>query len=179
MKEVYVFGAGASNTAANIPLGSELGWKYFNDCVGVYEVEGRTPVEHDLKEKLEYLSVFFEFCDVIAKYFPEHKGLKEKAHDTLKKALSDPTPYQLSKKYYIEEALKYIGEYRSSENYLLHMKSYEKNYLLFDYTKLYKNKDEYFFSDGDHLDSEGRKDFSQMFSREINAILQDIIAIDN
>lgn len=54
MKEVFIFGAGASHASAGIPfpLGKELVWTYFQHCRDFSEVDGNGQVTSDDMEKI-------------------------------------------------------------------------------------------------------------------------------
>ena len=120
MKELFVFGAGASYASGGAPLGKDLGWRYFHDCCGFRECkEGTlTPTDADREEKTRQYSIWIRFLSCVQDHFPEAiepKGVREKAIEVLSSIESDAVPSYLPKQYYIDEILKEFQEKADTE----------------------------------------------------------------
>jgi len=62
MKEVYIFGAGASHACCLTPLGKDLVWNYFEDTSTMYEIgQGGGPSARDLDAKNREYKLFGDF----------------------------------------------------------------------------------------------------------------------
>ena len=70
MKELFVFGAGASHASGRTPLGKNLIWDYFEDCSTMYQMEGGRPAQHDIENKKKEFANFGLFLESIEKKFP-------------------------------------------------------------------------------------------------------------
>lgn len=127
MKTIYVLGAGASRVRElGLPLGSELGWRYFRDCVGLYE-EG-SGAASDLAEKQKKFDIFQnkflifienDFLPFIKRKYPKtydkerlwrFKTISADAKRTLIGMGSDPIPDELPKCCCIDEILEWVIE---------------------------------------------------------------------
>ncbi len=101
MKEVFVFGAGASYASADIPLGERLGWEYYFTCFDMHEISvNGTPVLD--KETVEFNNFrhFLELCETI---FPELKGIAERWERDRRENISNtPWPSYANKKYFVD-----------------------------------------------------------------------------
>lgn len=108
MKEVFVFGAGASNDSAKAPLGKDLVWTYYQDCFTFPEI--KADGKPDLTEEdisFANLSIFFE---LVEKVYPNLKGEKKKWEETRKQNQIYSPPYNLDKRYYVDEMLRILHE---------------------------------------------------------------------
>lgn len=72
MKEVFVFGAGASNGSAHTPLGNELVWTYHEQCCP-HRAIGIKGLIEEFKE-FANLSKFF---NLVEQTYPELIGIKK------------------------------------------------------------------------------------------------------
>ena len=88
MKEVFIFGAGASHASAKTPLGQDLVWTYFSDCFE-FNVESN-------RKKFGSLLNFFQ----------SNPKWKEYA-DELKRCINASTNqiFNVDKKYYVDELM--------------------------------------------------------------------------
>lgn len=107
IKEVFVFGAGASNASGGMPLGKNLVWSYYEDCSGFYRIENGRPAEDDLAEKRTEFINYGRFLQLADKIFP---GLD--TYNKWQKAMREGEmlmfPFQLDKKYYVDEMAKIL-----------------------------------------------------------------------
>ncbi len=107
MKEVFIFGAGASYASARIPLGKDLVWNYFYDCSTWYQVEGGKPTLDDLNKKGKEFINFGEFLRLADSIFPE---LHE--YDNWMKCMKETMMYSpptgFDKKYYVDEIIRIL-----------------------------------------------------------------------
>lgn len=104
MKEVFVFGAGASKAAADAPLGSELVWQYPAQCDRFTQRSAPTPKER--------IPDFTRFLEVAAEIFPEKKQELDRWNKL--------DPQQMfrnlqDKKYYVDNLLKELQHRGNSE----------------------------------------------------------------
>jgi hypothetical protein len=71
MKEIFVFGAGASKDSGHLPLGSELIWHYHRDCCEVKLI--KNGVADNIRENARFCN-FQKFLVLAAKEYPELHG---------------------------------------------------------------------------------------------------------
>lgn len=123
MKELFVFGAGASKASAGTPLGSELGWEYFQGTSTFYKMEGGRPAEDDVIEKKTQYASLREFLCVVEKYYPKRfAGESEKLDKTIESGQTYLSPFlalnedDSAKKYYIDELLEEIIKKKDLES---------------------------------------------------------------
>lgn len=109
MKEIYVFGAGASHASGGTPLGNELGWSYFSDTSTLYRMEHGKPAPDDIKKKKEDFITYKQFLILARKTYPELKE-DEKFERALYNGESYFPPYNLAKRYYLDEMLRILHE---------------------------------------------------------------------
>ncbi|UCD84515.1 MAG: hypothetical protein JSU92_14810 [Deltaproteobacteria bacterium] len=114
MKEIYVFGAGASYASGRTPLGDELGWSYFFDANSLYRMENGRPAIDDIEEKNIEFITFKKFLNLAKNIYPE---LRE--DEKFERALSrgeQYIPYNLDKRYYMDEMLRILYEKKDGES---------------------------------------------------------------
>jgi len=114
MKELFVFGAGASNASGRTPLGKNLIWDYFEDCSTLYEIgEGGKPAQHDLEKKKQEFSNFGLFLKSIEKKFPHIS-----VHKDWLRCMDDAMMFtpRLEKLYYIDEIMGYLQNENDLKN---------------------------------------------------------------
>ena len=72
MKEVFVFGAGASHASARTPLGRNLLWTYYQDCVLFYQMGSNgNPTDDwtkEVRKEFENLLCFLQSKSEFKKY---------------------------------------------------------------------------------------------------------------
>jgi hypothetical protein len=100
MKEVFVFGAGASAESAGTPLGSELVWNYHRDTALLKTIVNGVP---DLSKENEQFKNFQAFHELLTRDFPELRDERERWE---KRGESFYRPRCLKKNHYIDELLK-------------------------------------------------------------------------
>ena len=103
MKELFVFGAGASHASSRTPLGKNLVWDYFTDCHGLYQMgKNGKPDSRALDETEKNFVNFGKFLKSIDKLFP---GIL--VHDKWKKSMNNAMMFipKIDKKYYIDEIM--------------------------------------------------------------------------
>lgn len=107
IKEIYVFGAGASYASDGAPLGKDLVWKYYEDCSDLYRIENGKPAEDDLIEKRIEFENYEKFLLLADDIFP---GLdaNSKWHKRMLEGAVYDFPAQLGKKYYVDEMAKLL-----------------------------------------------------------------------
>lgn len=105
-KEVYIFGAGASHDSADTPLGKDLVWNYYLDTFIFSKVnpDGTS----DLREENIEFKNLSSFFDLIEQEYPELKGEKKKWKEIRKQGYVYEPPYDLNKKYYVDEIIKQL-----------------------------------------------------------------------
>ena len=114
MKEIFIFGAGASNASAGTPLGKDLVWSYPQDC-SMWAQTGdngkRDPT--DLKETERMFKDFGDFLKLMEKNFP---GISE--YYKFKPSLQTACVYapQIKKEYYIDEVMKFLQDKNDVQN---------------------------------------------------------------
>ena len=74
MKEIFVFGAGASFDSAGIPLGQDLAWRYYYNCSDMHEIGDNGPILD--KETAEFKN-FRHFLELSEITYPELKGIAD------------------------------------------------------------------------------------------------------
>jgi hypothetical protein len=114
MKELFIFGAGASNDSGGTPLGKDLVWDYFSDCHGLYQMGNNgKPDPLDLEETKKEFVNFGRFLKSIEKIFP---GIV--LHDKWQNSMNEASMFtlQLEKKYYIDEIMEHLLERGDEEN---------------------------------------------------------------
>jgi len=110
MKEIFVFGAGASNASSNppltyAPLGKELVWNYYNDCSDLIPEKGGIP---DLREEDIRFADYRKFIEMVGNDCPILKPLVEEWEKRGYRGF-DPSGY-LNKTLYVDELLKIFYE---------------------------------------------------------------------
>lgn len=108
MKEIFVFGAGASNDSGDTPLGKDLVWNYFEDCSTLYEIGSNgKPALHDLEDKKKEFINFGIFLKSIKDIFP---NISE--HERWQQCMNDAEMYipRIEKKYYIDEIMEELQQ---------------------------------------------------------------------
>jgi NAD-dependent SIR2 family protein deacetylase len=106
-KELYIFGAGASKSSAQMPLGAELVWDYVNDCGTFFQMENGKALQSDIEEKKNEFVHFGEFLEIAGKIYPELSDEKEKWLKGMEDAVMYFPPFLSSenKKYFFDEML--------------------------------------------------------------------------
>ena len=101
MKEIFVFGAGASKDSGNLPLGSELIWHYHQDCCEAKIIENG--IADNTRENARFRN-FEKFLELAGKVYPELASEVEKWR---KRGIYMYTPSFLygTKKYYVDDML--------------------------------------------------------------------------
>lgn len=105
MKEIFVFGAGASKASAGTPLGNELVWTYHQDCCEFLSVINGVP---DNSEENIIFSNLRKFFVLVGHIFPELSKELEKWENRGIHMYNPPT--LLNKKYYVDEILRIVQE---------------------------------------------------------------------
>ena len=107
MKKVYIIGAGASYSAAQMPLGNELGWNYEMQCGSLYQMENGRPLLSEIEEKKREFYHLGEFLEIAGKIYPELSGEKEKWGKAMESAMMYSPDFLFSgnKKYFFDEML--------------------------------------------------------------------------
>jgi hypothetical protein len=73
MKELFVFGAGASHACCRTPLGKDLVWNYFEDTSTMYEIgHGGRPASRDLEAKNREYQLFGDFLKSMGGHYYEY-----------------------------------------------------------------------------------------------------------
>lgn len=115
MKEVFIFGAGASNASANTPLGNELVWNY-------YELAPQRSLDNTLDSTGEnrVYANYAKFLELAEERYPELKGIKNKWDKQLERLLSKngwswPFGYGLNKEHYVDEMIRVFQEKGKSD----------------------------------------------------------------
>jgi len=113
IKEVFIFGAGASYASAGAPLGNELVWSYYSDtCLFNQLNPNGSP---DLaEENIEFINLS-KFFDLVEQEYPELKGTKSRWKEECKRNNIFFAPYDLNKKYYVDEIVRVFQEKGNSE----------------------------------------------------------------
>jgi hypothetical protein len=103
MKELFIFGAGASHASCHTPLGKDLVWKYFDDSHGLYRMGDDGKPHPDELEAIEGEFVNLkEFLKSIDEVFPNIK-----VFDKWQEAINDAKMFvfPFEKQYYIDELM--------------------------------------------------------------------------
>jgi len=114
MKEVYVFGAGASHASGRTPLGPNLIWDYYMSCSTMYKIINGKPDSTEHKKEFINLEKFLELFEQV---YPERKGEK----NSYLKALDEGMDYQPpsfhygNKKYYFDEMVRILKDKGNQE----------------------------------------------------------------
>ena len=105
MRELFVFGAGASHASGGTPLGKELVWGCYEDCSTWYEIgpDGHHPTKADLEEKRRDFADFINFLRKMQDRYPALSGIVQR----LDKAMEAGEFFVLDidKPYYIDEIM--------------------------------------------------------------------------
>jgi len=109
VKEIFIFGAGASYASASTPLGSELVWNYHANCGHPIPIINGVP--DNSRENVRF-SNFKKFLPVAAQYYPELKGELFK-WENRGESIYHLRPF--NKKYYVDELLKMVLENGDTE----------------------------------------------------------------
>jgi hypothetical protein len=104
MKQVYVFGAGASKASGNTPLGKRLVWDYHADCHLMAPVDN---LDSFLNEEDEEYANFIEFLRLTSSIFPELNNLLE---GWKKRGYSIFHVYNIEKRHYADELLQILHQ---------------------------------------------------------------------
>ena len=83
MKEVFIFGADASNASAGTPLGNGLVWDYYPDWQLLYEI--KADEKTDLTEVNEEYDNYSNFLGLAEEIYPEFTGIKKKWEEQCKR----------------------------------------------------------------------------------------------
>lgn len=105
MKEIFIFGAGASKASADTPLGSELVWYYHSDCSYLLPIIKGIP---DTREDVARFAPFDKFLEIVTKYYSELKP-EIVRWKTRGEAVYDPSSF-LKKTLYVDEILQRLQE---------------------------------------------------------------------
>lgn len=116
-KEIYIFGAGASNASAGTPLGKELVWFYYHQChKTLYEVnENFKTTPQELKEINKQSATYSHFLKEVVPKYTEFKEEYTKLQEAINNAEEQSLP-QLQKWHYIDELLKKIIEAKDTQS---------------------------------------------------------------
>lgn len=109
MKEIFVFGAGASAASADTPLGAELVWNYHRDTGLLKPIINGVP--DNSAENIRFRN-FQKFFELVACYFPKlemEKDLWEK------RGISFYGPHSLNKNHYVDKLLRILQEENNVE----------------------------------------------------------------
>ena len=105
VKEIYVFGAGASHASNQTPLGKDLVWNYHQDCCMMSPIINGQP---DNREEDARKHNFIKFLKIAGDYYPDLKG---ELDIFINRGISMyAQPYNMPKKYYIDEMLRELFE---------------------------------------------------------------------
>lgn len=114
MKELFVFGAGASHASGNAPLGKDLVWSYFEDCSLMYEMgTNGKPTQNDLDQKRKEFQEFGEFLKAIEDIFPNISEYNKWQRCMNEALVHEP---QIDKKYYIDEIMDVLYQRGDNKN---------------------------------------------------------------
>lgn len=103
IKEVFIFGAGASHASGGTPLGKDLVWNYFEDCSTLYEIGSNgKPASHDIEEKKREFINFGIFLKSIKDIFPSISEYERWQQCMNEGEMHIP---RIDKKYYIDEIM--------------------------------------------------------------------------
>jgi len=114
MKEVFIFGAGASHASGGVPLGKDLVWNYFEDCSTLYEIGSNgKPAPHDIEEKEREFINFGIFLKSIKDIFP---NISE--YEKWQQCMSEGEMHipRIDKKYYIDEIMEALQQRGDKQN---------------------------------------------------------------
>jgi hypothetical protein len=111
MKEIYIFGAGASHASAGTPLGKDLVWNYCADCCSktFFEMGNHgKPTSNEIEERNREIEIFKKWGSLVANKYPEFKydfeRITKEAEYSISNAMLNPT-YSVEKAHYIDEFL--------------------------------------------------------------------------
>jgi len=117
MKEIYVFGAGASTASAGAPLGRDLGWDYCLQCCKLFEIGSNgKPKQNSIDERKEEFKNYIKFLEIVGKYYSEYKNEATKAIEDISEGATHLPPFFIDKKYCIDEILKIIQDNNDEES---------------------------------------------------------------
>jgi len=114
MKEIFVFGAGASFASGSTPLGKDLVWSYYEDSSLLYEIEQGKPARNDLKERNITYDNYGKFLRLAKDVFPELNEY-EKWQNSMNNAMTYHSPATNNKEYYVDEMLRRLQEREDKE----------------------------------------------------------------
>ena len=105
MRELFIFGAGASYVSGGTPLGKDLVWSYFEDCSTLYQIgpDGYHPAKADLEEKRKDFADFINFLWKMQDRYPALSGIVQKFDKSMEAAES--FVLDIGKLYYIDEIM--------------------------------------------------------------------------
>lgn len=111
MKEVFVFGAGASKASSDTPLGTQLVWTYCEQtCLAVPIINGMPDTSSEDKKYANLL----KFLKFVGDYYPE---LKDEVHRFLNRGMKIFfAPYILEKKHFVDDLLRVLQEHEDFEH---------------------------------------------------------------
>lgn len=104
MKEVFVFGAGASKASAGTPLGKDLVWSYYEDC-SFHWFSKTTDGKYDLREDNKQFSNYGDFLKLAEKIYPGLSSTYEKFQRRNGSIYEPPDFIYEDKEYYVDEIL--------------------------------------------------------------------------
>lgn len=115
MKEIFVFGAGASKASAETPLGEDLVWRYHLDCSNPYPIKNGEYDTHE--DDIEFVN-YKKFLELAGSVYPELRKEKLKFQKR-NGCYYEPPPFVFEdKKYYVDEILRILqqkGNIRGTE----------------------------------------------------------------
>jgi len=116
MKQIYVFGAGASAASAGTPLGRELVWNYHLDCGLLVPIKNGRPYTDEENLKFKNFRKFLKICESI---YPEFKGMV-KVWDS-RGARVFHLYDKIEKKHYVDELLKILLQNQKEKKYCIEL----------------------------------------------------------
>lgn len=102
MKELYIFGAGASHACCRTPLGKDLVWNYFEDTSTMYEIgHGGGPSSRDLDAKNKEYQLFGDFL----------KSMGGRYYEYWQKCMGESMMFspEVEKHHYIDEVMEVLN----------------------------------------------------------------------
>ena len=110
MKELFVFGAGASHASTNqgTPLGKDLLWTYYPDCVLFPLIENDKPTNDSVSEELKCFEDLFLFLRSRPEFIKYVNQLERNVKDGM------ISYFNVEKKYYVDELITIIYCVRES-----------------------------------------------------------------
>ena len=105
MRELFIFGAGASHASGGIPLGKELVWNCYEDCSTMYQIgpDGYHPAKADLEEKRKDFADFIDFLRKMQDRYPALPGIVQKLNKAME--VGEFFDLDIEKPYYIDEIM--------------------------------------------------------------------------